>query len=197
MTNMTYKSNKTNLIPPHGGYRKLLSYQTAEIVYDLTVEFCETYLTNKSNRTYKSYRTYDQMIQAARSGKQNIAEGSVASGTSKKTEIKLMNVARASLEELLIDFQDFLRVNSLSLWDKNDLRVCEIRKLAYMSNRTHLTYESFLTSSENFANTAICLIHQANFLLDRQLKSLSEDFLKNGGFTENLYKKRIGFRNNK
>jgi len=197
MTNMTYKSNKTNLIPPHGGYRKLLSYQTAEIVYDLTVEFCETYLTNKSNRTYKSYRTYDQMIQAARSGKQNIAEGSVASGTSKKTDIKLMNVARASLEELLIDFQDFLRVNGLSLWAKDNPKALKIRALAYKSNRTHLTYESFLTSSENFANTAICLIHQANFLLDRQLKSLSEDFLKNGGFTENLYKKRIGFRNNK
>ncbi|MCK9379228.1 MAG: four helix bundle suffix domain-containing protein [Candidatus Moranbacteria bacterium] len=197
---MTDKTNKTNgsggLIPPHGGYRKLASYQSAEIVFDLNVEFCEKYLSNRTNRTYRSYRTYDQMIQAARSGKQNIAEGSVASGTSKKTEIKLMNVARASLEELLVDYQDFLRANKLTLWDKSDPRVCAVRKLCYSSNRTCETYETYFGDAESAANILICLIHQTNFLLDRQIKSLESDFLKNGGFTENLYKKRVEYRKN-
>jgi len=130
------------------------------------------------------------MIQAGRSGKQNIAEGSMASGTSKKTEIKLMNVARASLEELLVDYQDFLRVNNLSLWDKNDQRVREIRELCYRPNRTHKTYEAYFGDAESAANTLICLIHQTNFLLDRQIKALEKDFLENGGFTERMYWKR-------
>jgi restriction system protein len=193
---MTYKSNwfnetHENLIPPHGGYRKLKSYQTAEIIFDLTVEFCESYLTNSTNRTYRSHRTYDQMIQAARSGKQNIAEGSQASGTSKKTEIKLLNVARASLEELLIDFQDFLRVNGLKLWGKENPMALEIRARAYLSNRSYSTYSSYLTNSESFANTVICLIHQANFLLDQQLRTLEKEFLEKGGFTERLYNQRM------
>jgi restriction system protein len=187
---MTNKNNE-NLIPAHGGYRKLKSYQTAEIIFDLTVEFCNQFLSNSSNATYRSYRTYDQMIQAARSGKQNIAEGSMASGTSKKTEIKLMNVARASLEELLVDFEDFLRVNNFSLWVKDNPLAQEIRKLAYKTDKSYQTYATYLNSAESFANTAICLIHQANFLLDRQLKSLSEDFIQNGGFTERLYNQRI------
>ncbi|MDO8664936.1 MAG: four helix bundle suffix domain-containing protein [Candidatus Liptonbacteria bacterium] len=186
----------TNLIPPHGGYRKLKSYQTAEIVFDLTAEFCNSYLSDKTNKTYRSYRTYDQMIQAARSGKQNIAEGSQASGTSKKTELKLVNVARASLEELLIDFQDFLRLNGLKLWTKDDSRVAEIRQLAYKSNRSYKTYAGFLGESpEIAANCAICLIHQTNFLLDQQLRALEKDFLENGGFTERLYRLRKEFRN--
>src|SRR5262245_62764690 len=99
-------------IPPHGHYQTLLSYQKAEVVYDLTFRFCQRFLT-------KGDRTIDQMVQAARSGKQNIAEGSQASGTSRETEIKLTNVARSSLEELLVDYQDFLRVRDLRLWDKN------------------------------------------------------------------------------
>lgn len=108
--------NNENLIAPHGGYRNLKSFQTATLIYDLTVEFCKTY---GSNRSYKSYRTNDQMIQAARSGRQNIAEGCQASGTSKKTELKLIGVARASLEELLLDYEDFLRQNALPLWGKD------------------------------------------------------------------------------
>src|SRR3989338_902226 len=113
---MTYTTNKTNIILVHGGYRKLKSFQMSEIVYDFTVEFCKAYMSYKSNRTYT--RTYDQMVQAARSGRQNIAEGSQASGTSKKTEIKLVSVARASLEELLLDYEDFLRQKGLQRWGK-------------------------------------------------------------------------------
>ena len=104
--------SSSNLIPPHGGYRGLKSYQNAEIVYDVTVKFCNKFIDLRS-------RTHDQMVQAARSGKQNIAEGSMASGTSKKTELKLVGVARASLEELLLDYQDFLRQKGLVLWEKN------------------------------------------------------------------------------
>lgn len=192
---MTYPSNE-KLIPPHGGYRKLASYQSSEIVFDLTVEFCEKFLGSPSNRTYKSYRTYDQMIQAARSGKQNIAEGSMASGTSKKTEIKLVNVARASLEELLVDVEDFLRVNRLAKWQMNDHRVQEIRKLAYVQDRSYKTYMTYFSEAESACNVLICLIHQTNYLLDRQLRTLEQDFLQNGGFTENLYRKRIAFRDN-
>src|SRR3970040_2102076 len=111
---MTDKRNKSSsgLIPPHGGYRELKSYQNAEIVYDATLKFCDRFVDRRS-------RTHDQMVQAARSGKQNIAEGSMASGTSKKTELKLVGVARASIEELLLDFQDFLRQKGLPLWGKD------------------------------------------------------------------------------
>ena len=182
---MTYKSN--SLIPPHGGYRNLKSFQMSEIVYNYTVEFCKSYMTYKTN---KSYRTYDQMIQAARSGKQNIAEASQASGTSKKTELKLSGVARASLEELLQDYQDFLRQNKLRVWAKDSVQARQTRALAYRSNRSYTTYSSYLSSPENAANCAICLIHQANYLLDRQLHSLAQAFLEKGGFTERLYRKR-------
>src|SRR5438093_7344375 len=103
--------DQPGFIPPHGNYQELLSYQKAEVVYDLTYCFCQRFLN-------KGDRTIDQMVQAARSGKQNIAEGSKASGTSKETEIKLTNVARASLEELLVDYHDFLRVRDLRLWEK-------------------------------------------------------------------------------
>src|SRR5579883_3119578 len=109
-------------IPPHGGYRSLITYQKAEIIYDGTVYFC--------NRFFKKPdRTIDQMVQAARSGKQNIAEASIASGTSKETEIKLTNVARASLEELQLDYEDFLRSNKLPLWDKDSKNVTRLRQL--------------------------------------------------------------------
>jgi restriction system protein len=195
--NVEEKKLKTNLIPAHGGYRKLASYQSAVIVFDLNVEFCNKFLSNMSNKTYRSYRTYDQMIQAGRSGKQNIAEGSVASGTSKKTEIKLMNVARASLEELLVDLEDFLRVNGLFKWEKEDPRVQEIRKLAYSPNRSHLTYVEFFQQAESAANCLICLIHQTNFLLDRQIRALEKDFLENGGFTERMFNVRKEYRSNR
>jgi len=186
---MTNKTNRKKLILPHGGYRKLKSYQTAEIIYDLTVIFCDRYINKRS-------RTHDQMVQAARSGKQNIAEGCQASGTSKKTELKLINVARASLEELLLDYEDFLRQKGLPQWGKDDSRVKEIRGLAYRSNRSYKTYLTYWTGAEAAANVMICLINQGNFLLDRQLKSLEKDFLNNGGFTERLYwqrKNRRGF----
>jgi len=174
-----------NLIGPHGGYRKLKSYQTAEIVYDATVAFCQRFIDRRS-------RTHDQMIQAARSGKQNIAEGSTASGTSKKTELKLIGVARASLEELLQDYQDFLRQHGLPLWDKNHPKAQAVRKLAYTSNRSYSTYKTYVESAppETAANTILCLIHQANFLLDQQLRQLEQQFLNEGGFTEKMYHAR-------
>ena len=123
------------LIPPHGGYRKLKSFQTTTIIYDLTVDFC--------NRFVKEYRMKDQMVQAARSGRQNIAEGCQASGTSKKTEIKLVNVARASLEELLIDYEDYLRQRKLVQWDKEHPKAQSVRALAYSQDRSSTTYTCF------------------------------------------------------
>ena len=120
------------VIPPHGGYRKLVSYQMAIIVADYTHDFITLYINQKS-------RTRDQMEQAARSGKQNIVEGSMASGTSKKTEIKLLGVARASFEELLADYEDFLRQNNLSIWPKSHPEVLKIRQLSYMSNKSYTT----------------------------------------------------------
>jgi|GEM_PF-5878752 len=121
-------NKREKIIPPHGGYQKLKSYKSAEIVYDATVRFCHRFLDRRS-------RTVDQMVQAARSGKQNIAEGSMASATSKEMELKLVGVARASLEELLLDYQDYLRQNGHSLWDKDHPRAREIRKLAYLIDR--------------------------------------------------------------
>ena len=177
----------TNPISAHGGYRKLLSYQTSEIIYDFTVEFCKKYISYKS-------RTIDQMVQAARSGKQNIAEGSQVSGTSKKTELKLISVARGSLEELLQDYEDFLRQHSLEIWGKDDRRAKTIRTLAYLTNRSYETYKSYMETTESAANCALCLLHQANFLLEKQLRSLEKAFLVNGGFTENLYQKRKDYQ---
>lgn len=174
----------------HGGYRRLLSYQTTTIIYDLTVEFVSRYIDKFS-------RTRDQMVQAARSGRQNIAEGSQASGTSKKTEIKLVGVARASLEELLIDYEDFLRQAGLKLWDKNSAEVKEIRALSYKTNRTYETYKSYLKSPEEAANMIICLIHQANYLLDKQLSALEKAFIEEGGYNESLFKARVKYRTNK
>lgn len=176
------------VLPPHGGYRKLVSFQTTTIIYDFTVNFCDLYMTYKTN---KSPRTYDQTVQAARSGKQNIAEASMASGTSKKTELHLLNVARASLEELLQDYEDFLRQHSLVLWTKNDERTQEIRSLSYMTNRSYETYKSYINQQESAANCALCLIHQANYLLDKQIQAVEKDFLENGGISERLYKARI------
>src|SRR4030095_2089880 len=128
--------NNTDLITAHGGYRQLKSFQTAEIIYDATVKFCDRFIDKRS-------RTHDQMVQAARSGRQNIAEGSQASGTSKKTELKLVGVARASLEELLLDYEDFLRQRGLTLWDKNNPTAQAVRHLAYEKNRFYSTYRSY------------------------------------------------------
>jgi len=172
------------IILPHGNYRQLKSFQTTTIIYDFTMAFCNQY------RSLLTYKNYEQMIGAARSGKQNIAEGSQVSGTSKKTEIKLTSVARGSLEELLQDCLDFLRQNNLVLWDKNDPRAITIRKIAYKPDRSYESYKSYLKDPESAINCLICLIHQANFLLDRQLEALEKDFLENGGFTERLYRER-------
>ncbi len=178
--------NRPNgFIDPHGGFRSLKSYQMSEIVYDATAVFCDRWIGRRS-------RTHDQMVQAARSGKQNIAEGSMASGTSKKTELKLVGVARASLEELLLDYQDFLRQRKLQLWGKNHPKAGEIRQLCYRKNRSYMTYRTYIEDSPPgvAANTMICLIHQTNFLLDQQLRQLEQQFLEQGGFTERLYHAR-------
>jgi restriction system protein len=174
-----------NLIPAHGGYRQLKSFQHSELVYDATVKFCDRFIDKRS-------RTHDQMVQAARSGRQNIAEGSQASGTSKKFELKLVGVARASLEELLLDYEDFLRQRGLALWGKNHPTAQVVRRLAYEENRSYLTYRSYIEESppEVAANTLVCLIHQTNYLLDQQLRQLEQAFLKEGGFTERLYQSR-------
>jgi four helix bundle suffix protein len=188
---MTDKQKSPQLIiPPHGGYKDLQSYQMSEIVYDGTVVFCDRFISPRS-------RTHDQMVQAARSGKQNIAEGCMASGTSKKTELKLIGVARASLEELLLDFQDYLRQHNLPLWGKDHPRAKEVRGLCYRKNRSYLTYKPYIEggSPEIAANTLICLVHQANYLLDQQLRALEKEFLKEGGFTERLYHARTQMRN--
>jgi four helix bundle suffix protein len=178
-------NQERGLIPPHGGYRDLKSYQGAEIIYDATIRFCDRFIDRRS-------RTHDQMVQAARSGKQNIAEGSMASGTSKKTELKLVGVARASLEELLLDYEDFLRQQGLALWGKGHAHADEVRKLAYKTDRSYETYKTYVEASppDVAANTLVCLIHQTNYLLDQQLRRLEGDFLREGGFTERLYRTR-------
>ncbi len=185
------RKNGQNLIPPHGGYRDLQSFKMSEIVYDGTVAFCDRFISKRS-------RTHDQMVQAARSGRQNIAEGCMASGTSKKTELKLVGVARASLEELLLDFQDFLRQRNLPLWDKNHPKSKKTRGLCYKENRSYTTYKPYIQGPpEVAANTLICLIHQTNYLLDQQLRALEKSFLKEGGFTERLYRMRTAARRGK
>lgn len=190
MTDKTNQTNQNGLIPKHGGYRNLKSFEAATLVYDLTVEFAARYVSAKS-------RTNDQMVQAARSGRQNIAEGSQASGTSKKTELKLVNVARASLEELLLDFEDFLRQRSLPLWGKDSPNARTVRALAHKTDKSYETYESYLGDPESAANMLICLIHQANYLLDQQPRVLEKQFLEEGGFTERLYRARSGNRTNR
>ena len=172
----------SGFIPKHGGYRNLLSYRKAEIVYDLTVRFCARFLEKRD-------RTVDQMVQAARSGKQNIAEGSRASGTSTETEIKLTSVARASLEELLVDYEDFLRVHGLKQWSRDSREARYVRSLR---NDSYETYREFAESrsADVLANIAICLIHQANYLLDRQLRHQEQLFLEKGGIRERMTRER-------
>ncbi len=171
-------------IPAHGGYRQLLSYQKSELVHDITVRFCERFLERRD-------RTVDQMVQAARSGKQNIAEGSQASGTSTETEIKLTNVARASLEELLVDYEDYLRVRGLRIWSKDSREARYVRKLRHL-DRIRQFGET--RSAEVIANIALCLIHQTNYLLDRQIRRLESEFIKNGGIRERMRQARVTHR---
>jgi four helix bundle suffix protein len=200
------------LIPKHGGYRKLKSFHVAQLAYDVTVRFCDRYIDTRS-------RTRDQMVQAARSGVQNIAEGSQASGTSKKMEIKLTNVARASLEELRLDYEDFLRQRGLALWDRKDPRrkklidrrpdtadavaqwAKEIHEESGRRGRSGLGgHESRSMSSttstypEIAANAALTLIAVATALLDRQIAAQARTFESEGGFTERLYRTRSATR---
>jgi len=187
---MNRTPEQPGFIPPHGNYRELLSYQKAEVVYDLTYRFCQRFLS-------RGDRTIDQMVQAARSGKQNIVEGSKASRTSKEMEIKLTNVARASLEELLVDYRDFLRVRDLRLWAKDSKEARFVRQLGKNSRATYETYREFCETRppEVVANIAICLIHQANYLLDRQIHRLEQDFVREGGLRERMTQARLQYRN--
>ncbi len=176
-------------LPEHGSYRSLVSFKKAEIVYDITYIFCERFLR-------RGDRTIDQMIQAARSGKQNIAEGSKAAATAKETEIRLTNVARASLEELLIDYEDYLRVRGLRQWEKDSKEALYVRRLG---SRQTVSYDHFrqfceTRSAEVVANIAICLINQGTYLLTRQLRRLELEFLREGGIRERMYKARQRYR---
>ena len=195
------------LIPRHGGYRNLKAFQVAQLVYDVTVRFCNRFVDKHS-------RTHDQMVQAARSGVQNIAEGSQASATSKKTELKLTNVARASLEELRLDYEDFLRQRNLAIWKPNDHR-----RKSLIANRCSSADEVAQWIKEEYeqglrernrpngrdgqhdrnsndslpeiaANAVLTLVAVANSLLDRQIDSLARSFESEGGFTEKLYRIR-------
>lgn len=183
--------DEPGFIPSHGNYRELLSYQKSEVVFDLTFRFCQRFLS-------RGDRTVDQMVQAARSGKQNIAEGSKTSGTSKETEIKLTNVARASLEELLVDFQDFLRVRDLRLWEKDSKESLFVRNLGKQPNATYEAYREYCETrpAEVVANIAICLIHQTNYLLDQQIRRLEQSFVKEGGLRERMTRARLQQRGN-
>ncbi|TWU07492.1 four helix bundle suffix domain-containing protein [Stieleria varia] len=179
-------------IPPHGGYQDLLSYKKSVIVYDITVQFCRRFLS-------KFDRTVDQMIQAARSGKQNIIEGSMASGTSKETEIKLTNVARASLEELLEDYRDHLRSQDAELWDKNSKEALFVRRMGRRTDGTEETYATYRPYVESrpstvVANIAICLVHQTNYLLDQQIRQLETAFMSEGGMRERMHRARLKSR---
>ncbi|HEY3763024.1 MAG TPA: four helix bundle suffix domain-containing protein [Verrucomicrobiae bacterium] len=176
-------------IPPHGGYEQLASYPKTQIIYDATVRFCDRFIDKRS-------RTHDQMVQAARSGNKNIAEGSQISGTSKEAELKLTNVARASLEELLGDYQDYLRQHHHKLWDKNSKEALYVRKLGKKDNLSYDNFREFIETRppEVVANILISLIHQANYLLDQQLRRLEKDFLEQGGLRERMTRARLNYR---
>lgn len=181
--------SENKFIPKHGGYKRLFSYQKAEIVYDATVYFTERFFK-------KGDRTIDQMVQAARSGKQNIAEASMASGTSKETEIKLTNVARASLEELLIDYRDFLRTHNLVEWDISHPYTQRLRDLNSQPNGNYETFQRGIENEnpEICANVIIGLIKLATYLLNQQIRGLEEKFLKEGGLRERMTRARLASR---
>jgi restriction system protein len=189
---------------PSGGYRDTCSFQTSTIVYDGTYWFCEKYLDPRS-------RTVDQMVQAARSGRQNIAEGSRAAAASSQTELRLTNTARASLDELLLDFEDFLRHRHLAQWAPDSPEALEVRRVPkkFRQNRSDQSDLTDLTDQERWAiyarwlehddpavraNALICLIHQANFLLDQQIAALEKRFVEEGGYSEQLAAARLAER---
>ena len=168
------------LIRHSGNYRKLLSYQKTEVIYEMTYYFCHTYLQ-------KGDRTIDQMVQAARSGKQNIIEGCAASATSAKTEIKLVNVAKASLQELLEDYIDYLRIHEHRQWEENSVEWEAMRQLGKEHNDAEFFMNLCKTRPpETIANMAIILINQADYLLFKQLERLEKDFIEQGGFSEKM-----------
>lgn len=185
-----YNEINKGFIPVHGGYKNLITYQKSEIIYDGTI-----YFTKRFFRKYD--RTIDQMVQAARSGKQNIVEASMASGTSKEMEIKLTNVARASLEELRIDYQDFLRTNNLPIWEKEHRLVTRLRELNKIPNATYETFRKAIEneSPEICANVMIGLIAVVSYLLSKQIKTLETAFINEGGLRERMTKSRIEQRN--
>lgn len=184
----------SNLTHAKGGYQSLIVYWLAVDIYDLTVIFCNRYIDKKS-------RTHDQMVQAARSGKQNIVEGSLE--PSVESNIKLTGVARASYGELLEDYKDFLRQKNLPVWIKDDPRVLEIRQkrtIPHESNwsyESHWSHESHLKTPESFANLMITLCFKEGYLLDKLVQAQQNKFVKEGGFRENLFKKRIEYKNKK
>lgn len=190
-------TSDTSTLRPHGGYRRLRSFQVTEIIYDGTVAFCDRFVDKRS-------RTHDQMVQAARSGRQNIAEGSRASATSSQTELRLVNVARASLDELLLDYEDFLRQRGLRQWEKDDPEARRVREVGSEKGRTDRSDRTDRTGDKRdysewldhrdpavVANALICLIHQANYLLDRQIQGLERQFVEGGGYSERLAAARL------
>ncbi len=175
-------------LPKRGNYHGLIAYQKAECIYDITFYFAHTHLD-------KSDRTIDQMVQAARSGKQNIAEGSAASATSTETELKLINVARASLQELLVDYTDYLRVHALEQWAMDSEKARQARQVCSRHNDTAY-YRTAIAerSAETIANIAVTLIHQEDVLLRKLLQRLEDDFVRQGGIKERMYAARTGYR---
>lgn len=174
----------SRLIPATGNYKSLISYKKADVIYQLTFDFCSRFLQ-------KGDRTIDQMVQAARSGKQNIVEGCAASSTSSKTEIRLLNVAKASLKELLEDYEDYLKTRHHPQWEKGSREYETKRRLG----REHNDAEFFMNLAASrpaatIANMAIILINQADYLLFKQLERLEKDFLEKGGFSERMSEMR-------
>lgn len=189
---MTDPKNKEGFIPTHGGYRNLITFKKAEIIFDGTVYFCNHFL--------KKYdRTIDQMVQAARSGKQNIVEASMASATSKETEIKLTNVARSSLEELLVDYEDYLRIHKLKKWKRSDRLSLRFDELNKTPNANYDTFKKAIEheNPEISANVLWCLINVTIYLLGRQLTALEKAFINEGGLRERMTRARINKRNKK
>jgi len=183
------QGQKITFLPQHGHYRHLRVYQVTEMIYDITFYFTQHYLQ-------KGDRTIDQMVQAARSGKQNIAEGNQAAATSSETEIKLTNVAKASLEELLDDYEDYLRVRNLEQWGNLHPRYEKMRQYA-RSEQIKKDYAEKIQrmNDEEIANLCITLIHQAMYMLHKLLATMQDRFVKEGGIKERMFQSRINYRN--
>ena len=180
--------NRKKLVPTSKNYKKLYSYQKAEVIYDITYYFVHTFLR-------RGDRTIDQMQQAARSGKQNIAEGSIDSATSKEMEIKLINVSKASLFELYEDYNDYLRTRNHRIWENDSIEQKKMRELARKHNDSAFYMNIVKTRPpETIANIAICLLKQVDYLLAKYLEKLGDKFLKEGGFKERMTSMRLNNR---